>query len=67
MREGKWKVVEDRKKGMKPALFDLTTDIGEATDLSELEGERFKAMLKKLDQWESTLEEPRWGPGKVGE
>jgi arylsulfatase A-like enzyme len=67
MREGKWKVVEDRKKGMKPALFDLTTDIGEATDLSELEGERFKAMLKKLDQWESKLEEPRWGPGKVGE
>jgi len=67
MREGKWKVVEDRKKGMKATLFNLSKDIGEATDLSGLEGERFKAMLKKLDQWESELEEPRWGPGKVGE
>jgi uncharacterized protein YlaN (UPF0358 family) len=59
--------VEDRKKGMKTTLFNLSKDIGEATDLSGLEGERFKAMLKKLDQWESELEEPRWGPGKVGE
>ncbi|MDA7517862.1 hypothetical protein N8511_02830, partial [Akkermansiaceae bacterium] len=59
-------VVDDRKRGMKPALFDLGKDIGEATDLSGTEGERLKAMLKKLDQWESEMEEPRWGPGKIG-
>ncbi|MDB4288515.1 hypothetical protein N9947_00940 [bacterium] len=66
IREGSWKVVDDRKRGMKPALFDLGKDIGEATDLSGTEGERLKAMLKKLDQWESEMEEPRWGPGKIG-
>lgn len=66
MREGKWKIVHDRKNGKEPALFNLSRDVGEANDRSAEKPEVFKAMLKKLDSWEGELEEPRWGPGAPG-
>lgn len=66
MREGKWKVVHDRKNGKEPALFDLSNDVGEANDLSSDKTKVLKEMLAKLDAWESELEEPRWGPGAPG-
>ena len=65
MREGKWKLVHDRKTGNAPALFDLEKDIGETTDISKEHPGTLKAMLQKLDTWESQLEEPRWGAGKA--
>jgi hypothetical protein len=63
MRDGKWKIVHNRKTGDEPALFDLRQDIGESKNLANEQGEVFKAMLKKLNAWEKELEEPRWGPG----
>jgi arylsulfatase A-like enzyme len=63
MREGKWKVVHNRKTGAEPALFNLSLDIGESKDLARDQAEVLKAMLKKLNAWEKQLEEPRWGPG----
>ncbi|MDG2399840.1 MAG: sulfatase-like hydrolase/transferase [Akkermansiaceae bacterium] len=66
MREGKWKIVHDRKAGDEPALFDLSQDIGEARDLAKENGEVLKAMLGKLNVWEKQLEAPRWGPGASG-
>jgi arylsulfatase A-like enzyme len=65
MREGKWKVIHDRKSGDKPALFDLSKDIGESKDLSNENGEVLETMLRKLNSWEKQLEEPRWGPGAL--
>jgi len=67
MREGKWKIVHDRKTGDAPALYNLESDIGESKDLSQEHVTTFKAMLQKLDTWEFQLEEPRWGPGKTEE
>ncbi|MGC6467749.1 MAG: sulfatase-like hydrolase/transferase [Akkermansiaceae bacterium] len=64
MREGKWKIVHNRKTNSSPALFDLEKDLGELRDLSKEHAVTFKNMLQKLDHWESQLEEPRWGPGK---
>jgi len=66
MREGNWKIVHDRKSGEEPALFDLLKDVGEADDLAAKNPEVLKVMLKKLDAWESELQEPRWGPGAPG-
>ena len=63
MREGKWKVIHDRKSGDKPALFDFSKDIGESKDLANENGEVLETMLRKLNAWEKQLEEPRWGPG----
>lgn len=63
MREGKWKIIHNRNSGDKPALFDLSKDVGESRDLSNENGEVLKAMLRKLNVWEKQLEEPRWGPG----
>ena len=64
MREGKWKIIHDRKTGNAPALYDLESDIGESKDLSKEHAATLKAMLQKLDTWEFQLEEPRWGSGK---
>ncbi len=63
MREGKWKIVHNRKSGDGPALFDLSQDIGESKNLAREQQEVLEAMLKKLNAWEKQLEEPRWGPG----
>lgn len=65
MREGKWKIVHNRKTGEEPALFDLRQDIGESENLAKEQVEVFKAMLKKLNAWEKQLEKPRWGPGAL--
>jgi arylsulfatase A-like enzyme len=63
MREGQWKIVHDRKSGSPPRLFDLSTDIEESEDLAAEKPEILKAMLAKLNSWESELQEPRWGAG----
>lgn len=63
MLDDPWKLVWRRRRGLPPALYDLSRDPGESTDLSETEPERLAAMLEAVAQWESELEEPRWGPG----
>lgn len=63
IREGQWKLVHNRKAGDSPKLFDLSSDIGEAKDLAVEKQEVVKAMLGKLNSWESELQEPRWGAG----
>lgn len=63
MRQAQWKLVDDRKSGDPLRLFDLSADIGESRDLSAEKPEVLKAMLAKLNSWESELQEPRWGAG----
>jgi arylsulfatase A len=48
MRDGKWKLMIDRKT---PRLYDLSTDIGEQTDLASEHPERVKTMLAALEAW----------------
>ncbi len=51
-------------------LYDLNTDISEQTDLSAKHPDTLKAMIAKLDTWETELVEPSWkttkGKGKKG-
>ncbi|SDE57423.1 sulfatase [Cellulophaga baltica] len=57
-REGDWKLIRFADR---PAeLYDLSTDIGEQTDLATTHPERVKSMFKKMFEWESTLERPLW-------
>ena len=63
MRLGKWKIYHGRMSKTAPVLYDLSNDPGEAHDLAAKEPEQLRKMLVMLDQWESELTEPRWGPG----
>ncbi len=63
MRLGKWKIYHERMSKTAPVLYDLSKDPGEEDDLADRDPERLKKMLAMLDQWESEMTEPRWGPG----
>ena len=63
IRESNWKIHHPRSMGDQPALYDLSQDIAEETDLAKEQPEIYAAMLARLNQWESTLMEPLWGGG----
>lgn len=48
MRDGRWKLMIDDDQ---PQLYDLSTDIGETTDLAKEDPEQLKKMLAAIDQW----------------
>jgi arylsulfatase A len=48
MRDGRWKMIVSLKKY---ELYDLETDIAEATNLAEQHPERARAMAEALQQW----------------
>lgn len=50
IREGEWKLIESLETG-KCALYNLTRDLGETTDLSAEQPERVAALLEKLRDW----------------
>jgi len=50
IRDGDWKLVEHYEDG-RTELFNLTTDIGEATDLSARERRRVTRMKRQLEAW----------------
>lgn len=59
VRQGDWKLVKASKE-MQPMLVNLATDPGEQTDLSAKEPEKAKALQKLFDQWNATMQPPRW-------
>jgi len=63
MRMGEWKVHHDRKSGAAPRLYHLENDVAEAKDLASEQSDKLATMVEALDQWESQLQPPRWGPG----
>lgn len=67
LREGKWKLIHNRKEaGAKLELYDLSKDIGEATDLASKYPEVVAKLSAKMKTWEGQLKEPLWGPGSPG-
>ncbi|MCA8964042.1 MAG: sulfatase-like hydrolase/transferase [Planctomycetes bacterium] len=56
-------VVLRGEEGASQHLFDLANDLGETTDLAAERPELVKQLAGRLADWESELEEPRWGPG----
>lgn len=59
VRQGDWKLVK-ASKDMQPMLVNLATDPSEQTDLSAKEPEKAKALQKLFDQWNATMQPPRW-------
>lgn len=57
--QGDWKLVK-ASKDMPPMLVNLATDPGEQTDLSAKEPEKAQALQKLFDQWNATMQPPRW-------
>ncbi|QEG20942.1 sulfatase-like hydrolase/transferase [Mariniblastus fucicola] len=64
LREGNWKLIHNRQEtGSAAQLFDLSTDLGETTDLAGTRPEVLKSLNRKLVDWESDLQQPLWGRG----
>ena len=59
VRQGDWKLVK-ASKDMQPMLVNLATDPGEQTDLTAKEPEKAKALQALFDQWNVTMQPPRW-------
>jgi arylsulfatase A-like enzyme len=59
VRQGDWKLVK-ASKDMPPMLVNLATDPGEQTDLTAKEPEKAKALQQLFDQWNATMQPPRW-------
>jgi arylsulfatase A-like enzyme len=52
MRDGVWKLVDERPGSKPPALYNLQEDLGEQQDLAERHPERVQAMLAAVDAWQ---------------
>jgi len=60
IREGKWKLVKALASQQRPYLIDLSTDVGEQHDLTDTYPDVARAMLEKWEEWNSTMQAPRW-------
>lgn len=59
IREGDWKLVK-ASKDMAPMLVNLASDLGEQTDLAAQQPEKAKELQAHWDQWNATMQPPRW-------
>ena len=59
IRDGDWKLVK-ASKAMAPMLVNLAKDLGEQTDLTAQQPEQAKALQTRFDQWNATMQPPRW-------
>lgn len=57
-RIGDYKLI--RLKNEQSVLYNLKSDIGEKTDLSKAEPEKFQEMEKALSNWENKMVNPLW-------
>lgn len=62
VRHGDWKLVRDIAMDQ-PELYDLSTDLGEDTDLSAEHPAKLAELLAMYEAWSATLETPRWTEG----
>ncbi|MCP3917169.1 MAG: sulfatase [bacterium] len=60
MRFERWKLVRPARD-VPAQLFDLSADIGEASDLAQVHPERTQELLGRIAAWEKGLIEPLWG------
>lgn len=58
VRLGDWKMF--RAPGGEPALYNLRSDIGEATDLAAKEPAKFKELKTAYDAWAKEMMPPQW-------
>lgn|GEM_PF-210895 len=59
VRSGKWKLI--RSGDDNPVLlFDLDKDISETNNLAAIHPAKVKSLLRKLENWEKTVDQPHW-------
>lgn len=61
LRQGDWKLLKVRGD-KEPRLYNLRDDVGEKTDLASAQPDRVQKLQKLWDDWNQTLEAPRWVP-----
>jgi arylsulfatase A-like enzyme len=59
IRDGDWKLVTERG-GAAPALFNLSNDIGEKSNLAERMPETVRELSAKWERWASEMKTPTW-------
>ena len=59
VRQGDWKLVK-AGQNLPPMLCNLAKDPAETTDLSTQEPDKAKALQALWDQWNATMQPPRW-------
>lgn len=62
IRHGDLKLVKSRLDGAQPRLFDLASDIGEATDLAAERPDAVADLQARWDAWNAEQAEPAWKP-----
>ena len=65
MRYNDYKLVGLKTYGSR--VYNLTNDLGETNDLSEIEPKASKNLLKAFRKWESTVIKPLWREGDAWE
>lgn len=63
VRDGDLKLVVPEGKSSAPALYDLSKDIGEATDLASTKPEEVSRLQKLYDAWHKDFPPTPWGRG----
>jgi|GEM_PF-715232 len=63
VRQGDWKLVK-ASAAMDPMLVNLSTDLGETTDLSAKEPAKRKELEALFAKWNATMQPPRWQDGR---
>ena len=55
--------LHEAKRVSEAKLYNLATDIGEATDLADKMPEKVQELQARWDKWDATLAKPLWGGG----
>jgi arylsulfatase A-like enzyme len=63
VRDGNYKLVHMGKDAT-AQLFDLSNDVGEQKDLAAEKPEVVKTLQAKFDEWNGSLEKPRWNDSR---
>lgn len=66
LQDGDWKLLARNTSNREPELYNLSTDIGESTNVAAQHPAVLKRLQTKLNVWESQLTAPLWGPGSQG-
>jgi arylsulfatase A-like enzyme len=71
IRQGDWKLVRydpvvdgGQGRATAPKLYNLATDVGEATDLTAQHPEKVKELQSAWDEWNKSNVPPLWGGGR---
>lgn len=66
LRDKQWKLLARNTGDQEPELYNLDSDVGESKNVASVNPDVLARLQQKLDDWESELVTPLWGPGSPG-